>query len=274
MEFRGLMGGFYRISEWIMRFSVTNVLWIVTALPVFFFVLTLFIAEDVGQAQASIFAIIVLSPFLLFPSTAAMFALARKWATGDEDAPLLKTFFKGYKENYLQSMFGGILFTVLMAVLIFNFRFYNSQTGYGALLSYLFIALGLVISIGVFNFFCLTVHLHMKTLQLIKNSILITVGQPIRSLFIAITNFVIIYISFTQFTFLLPFFTGSVIAFLTFWHFHNGFRKMLDKYEQSKKDNNQEDADSSPTNAVDEEHNDRDRPLNDADIDKDKYRTY
>jgi len=232
VEFRGLMGGFYRISEWIMRLSVTNVLWIVTAFPVFFFVLNLFVAENEAQVQAFLLAIAVLSPFTLFPSTSAMFALARKWVTGDGDVPLLKTFFRSYKENYLQSMLGGLFFMVLLAVLFFNFRFYAAQTGYAGLLAYLFIALTVMGFLAMFNFFCIVVHLHMKTLQLLKNALLITIGQPIRTLLIGVSNAFVLYVSITQFTFLLPFFTGSLIAAVTFWHFHNGFRKIMTKQEE------------------------------------------
>ncbi|WP_309120170.1 DUF624 domain-containing protein [Paenibacillus sp.] len=232
MEFRGLMGGFYRISEWIMRLSVTNVLWIVTAFPVFFFVLNLFVATDEQQVQAFLLAIAVLAPFTLFPSTSAMFALARKWVTGDGDVPLLKTFFRSYKENYLQSMIGGLFFMVLLTVLFFNFRFYAGQTGYTGLLAYLFIALTVMAFLAVFNFFCIIVHLHMKTLQLIKNALLITIGQPVRTILIGVSNVVVLYISIFQFTFLLPFFTGSLIAIVTFWHFHNGFRKIMTKQEE------------------------------------------
>src|SRR5690606_25577463 len=150
---RGLMGGFYRISEWIMRLSVTNVLWILTAFPVFFFVLNLFIAQTEEQVQASLLAIAVLAPFTLFPSTSAMFSLARKWVMGDADVPLFKTFFPSYKENYLQSMLGGLFFTILLTILFFNFRFYAAQTGYTGLLSYLFIALMVMGFLAIFNFF-------------------------------------------------------------------------------------------------------------------------
>ena len=41
MEMRGMMGGFYKISEWIMRLSVTNLLWIVCSLPIWYLLLVL-----------------------------------------------------------------------------------------------------------------------------------------------------------------------------------------------------------------------------------------
>jgi uncharacterized membrane protein YesL len=239
VEFRGMMGGFYRISEWIMRLSVTNVLWLVTAFPVVFFVLNIFVAQDESQVQASLFAIAVLSPFTLFPSTSAMFALARKWVTGDEDVSLLKTFFRSYKENYVQSMIGGILFMIMLGVLFFNFRFYSGQTGYAGLLSYLFIALFVLLFLAIFNFFCIVVHLHMKTFQVFKNALLITIGQPVRSFLIGISNLAILWISLTKVTFLIPFFMGSLMAIVTFWHFNSGFRKIMNKQEALENQGNE-----------------------------------
>jgi len=239
---RGLMGGFYRISEWIMRLTVTNLLWIITAFPVFFFGLNLLVAETEAQIDSLLFAMVVLSPFLLFPSTSAMFALARKWVTGDADVPLFRTFFRSYKENYLQSMIGGLFFVVLISVLYFNLRFYAGQEGYLGLVAYLFIVLIVMATLAMFNFFCIIVHLHMKTLQLLKNSLLLTIGQPFRSVIMGVSAFVVWWISFTQFTWLLPFFSGSVIATVTFWHFHNGFQKILTKQQEFEAKKEQEAA--------------------------------
>jgi len=232
VEFRGLMGGFYRISEWIMRLSVTNLLWLVTAFPVFFCIFNMFFfSQNVEEVQAWLLPIAVLTPFLLFPSTSAMFALARKWVMGDGDVPLFKTFFRSYKENYKQSMLGGIFYVVLLSLLVFNYQFYAAQTGYAAMLVYVFLAFIIVVSLSIFNFFCIVVHLHMKTFQLFKNALLVTVGQPFRAILIGLSCVAILYISFTQITFLIPFFMGSLIALVTFWHFHAGFRKIVTKHE-------------------------------------------
>jgi ABC-type bacteriocin/lantibiotic exporter with double-glycine peptidase domain len=39
----------------------------------------------------------------------------------------------------------------------------------------------------------------------------------------------------TQYTFLIPFFMGSVIAYLSFWNFHLIYRKLQDQMENEKK---------------------------------------
>lgn len=56
-------------------------------------------------------AMAVLAPLTLFPATSAMFTVVRKWVMGDTDTGVFRTFFKGYKENYKQSLIGGIFYT-------------------------------------------------------------------------------------------------------------------------------------------------------------------
>jgi len=250
MEMKGLMGGFYRISEWIMRLSVINLLWIVCSVP-FFLVLILEFAmwtqlkpEELVAAITPTTSIVswfimmlpvyVTAIFTLFPATAAMFTVARKWITGEEDVSLFKTFFRGYKENYKQSMIGGIFFVVLFSVLWVNFSFYREMTGMMQMLAYMFIAFFIILFVAFFHYFSIMVHFHMKTFQVFKNALLITIGRPIRTFIILLLNCAVIYLSFAQFTFLIPFFMGSIIAFLSFHQFYQIFRKTQDQLEREK----------------------------------------
>lgn len=250
MEMKGLMGGFYRISEWIMRLSVINLLWIVCSIP---FILALFVEfsmllqmkpEELVTAitpTTSIVAwLIMMLPlyvtaiFTLFPATAAMFTVTRKWITGEEDVSLFKTFFRGYKENYKQSMIGGIFFVLLFSVLWVNFHFYREMTGMMQMLAYMFIAFFIILFVAFFHYFSIMVHFHMKTFQVFKNALLITIGRPIRTFIILLLNCAVIYLSFAQFTFLIPFFMGSIIAYLSFHQFYQIFRKTQDQLEREK----------------------------------------
>ncbi|MFD1953424.1 YesL family protein [Paenibacillus thailandensis] len=231
MEPRGIMGGFYRISEWIMRLSVTNILWLVCSIPFVFFAMGVIWAQDESQLYSSLIVTAIVSPFFFFPATAAMFTVARKWVMGEVDVPLIKTFFRGYKENYKQSMLGGLLYTVIFVVLIVDFMVYKNQ--FNSIISYIFIAFLLLLVVSVFNFFSMTVHYHMKTFQLLKNAILITIGKPFRSISTALMSGVVVYFSM-QFTFLIPFFMGSVIAFLSFWNFYIIYQKLQEQAEKAK----------------------------------------
>lgn len=236
MEPRGLMGGFYKISEWIMRLSVINLLWIVCSLPFVFASTGLFFvsseneAEILSQFYSALLFMAIVAPFTLFPATAAMFSVARKWVMGEVDAPLFKTFFRGYKENYKQSMIGGIVYALLIGIMIVDFNVYREQLN---ILSYIFIAFLILIVISLFNFFSMLVHYHMKTFQLLKNAVLITIGKPLRSLSTAVMAGAVFYFS-TQFTFLIPFFMGSIIAYLSFWNFYIIYQKLQDQMERAK----------------------------------------
>ncbi|MCU6707608.1 DUF624 domain-containing protein [Paenibacillus sp. J5C_2022] len=244
MEPRGLMGGFYRISEWIMRFSVINLLWIACSIPFFFFLLTLFVGTGeqltdeqlLGNMYMTLILMAVVAPFTLFPATAAMFTVARKWVMGEVDVPLFKTFFRGYKENYKQSMLGGILYTLLFTIMVVDFIVYREQLN---ILSYIFIAFLILLGVSMFNFFSMLAHYHMKTFQLLKNALLITIGKPFRSLSTAIMAGVVAYIS-TQFTFLIPFFMGSIIAYLSFWNFNIIYLKLQEQAEKMKQSEEEE----------------------------------
>ncbi|MCP3772063.1 DUF624 domain-containing protein [Paenibacillus sp. MZ04-78.2] len=232
MEFRGIMGGFYRISEWIMRLSVINVLWVICAIPFFFLGLVFLKSQTADQALQTLFLMAIVAPFTIFPSTTAMFCVARKWLTGEEDAPLFKTFFRGYKDNFVQSLLGGLIYVFLGAILYTNFQFYGNQTGAFGILRFLVLSLTVLLVISLFHFFSILSHLHMKILQIVKNAMLITIGNPVRSLTMIILNGIVLYISFIVFTFLIPFFMGSLIAVVSFWHFHLIFGKLQEKQQQ------------------------------------------
>lgn len=233
MEMNGLMGGLYRICEWIMRFSVTNVLWVLCASPVFFLALMMLVSETVDQVLSTLILIAIISPFLLFPATSAMFAVARKWVMGDVDVPLIRTYFRSYKENYLQSMMGGLLYTLLGVLMVINYRFYLTQDNGFQFLSIVFIILSALIAVSLFHFFSIMTHLHMKVFQILKNALMITIGRPITTLLIAGTNLFIVYISF-RYTFLIPFFMGALIAYMSFFHFYRMFTKVQEKQQELK----------------------------------------
>jgi uncharacterized membrane protein YesL len=237
LEFKGVMGGLYKISEWIMRLSVINLLWVICSIPVFLVALMALTSTVAGALVSSLPILAILAPFTLFPATAAMFTVARKWVTGEQDVPLLKTFFRGYKENYVQSMIGGLFFVLIFVIIYINYRFYLGQAGTLRLLSILFIAFTFIITASMFNFFSIMVHLHMKIFQIIKNSILISIGNPINSVVLILCNGVILYVSFFKFTFLIPFFMGSLMAAFSFWQFHRSFQRLQTKQEQLEEKN-------------------------------------
>jgi uncharacterized membrane protein YesL len=239
------MGGFYRISEWIMRLSAINLLWAICSIPTLFLLLAPLMSPgtvdpnvDPNQMLAEFGAMMfwpaLSAPFFLIPASAAMFAVARKWVMGDVDVPLFKTFFRNYKENYKQSMLGGLIFLALGFMIVQCIIFYSGMDGIVRLLSFLFISFCFVYAAALINFLCMTVHFEMKLIQLVKNSFIMTLGQPFTSIGSLVTSGVIIWISFTKFTFLIPFFMGSLCAIASFWYFYRSFQRIQDKAEKAR----------------------------------------
>lgn len=237
MEFRGIMGGFYRISEWIMRLSVINVLWIVCSIPFVFVVFPLFTVEEITADFLRQYLLIlgIVAPFTLIPATGAMFTVARKWVTGDVDVPLFKTYFRGYKENYRQSMLGALVFELIAAVLYVNYYFYSTQTSTLKLLSFLFLLFMVLLGAAFLNYMSIMVHFHMKFWQIVKNALLLTIGNPLNSIAILVLNGVVFYFS-TRFTFLIPFFMGSIISVVSFFMFYRSFERLREKVQKSEEE--------------------------------------
>lgn len=232
MEMNGLMAGLYRICEWIYRFTVTNILWFVCSIPFLFVVLMSLTAlnlEDLGPFYSSLILLAVVAPFTLFPANGGLFTVVRKWIMGEEDIPIFKTFFKGYKENYLQSVIGGILFVLLLGLFVLNYQFYLAMDNAMQFLSIFFLLLIVILGLAAFYYTCLMVHVHMKTLTLLKNSFFLTIGRPITSLLIAVVNFVLIYFSLFIYQILVLMVTGSFLAFATFYLFYRMFSKIQAK---------------------------------------------
>ncbi|MGZ9582955.1 YesL family protein [Paenibacillus marinisediminis] len=236
MEFRGLMGGFYRLSEWIMRFTVTNLLWLLCSAPFFFFLFTKLVMMANNFPNESLqmsWAMGISAPFLLFPATAAMFSVARKWVMGDTDVKLLKTFFKSYKENYKQAMIGGIFYTLLIVIMYVDYTVYMTQFESLQIVGWVMLGLLIMLFISMFNFFSMVAHYHMKSFQILKNSILITIFSPLRVILTTIVSVGLLYIG-VRYPVVLIFFAGAVIAYYAFFNFYATYQKMQDKHEKYK----------------------------------------
>ena len=220
------MGGLNRILEWVMRFFVTNLLWIGFNLPIFFFILTLFYSNDQAGVLIILGTLIILAPFVFFPATTAMFGVVRKWIMGEHDVPIVKSYWTYYKENYLRSLCGGAILTFFWIVLAVDF-FYFSQVN--IIMTYLFLAGFFFLFLITIFFFANTVHKELTLFTSIKNSFYLSFMFPLTNILIVIISGLIMYVSFTMFTFLIPFFMGTFIAYVTFTGYYRKLLKLQDK---------------------------------------------
>ena len=218
MKKDGLWGIIYIITEWLTRLAVTNLLWLFFNIPIFIVALNFFVTDSTAQILFIGAMIMIMLPFFFFPSTTAMFALIRRWALNEVDAPLIRSFWKYYRENYVRSLLGGFIIVGIWAILLVDFFYFT--TNVHDLLKYLFFALFIYMGMFTLHFFSNTVHFDTKLSQSLKNAFYMTLKNPISSLIVVILNIVIIVISVKILPFLLIFFTASLVAGLSFMAFH------------------------------------------------------
>ncbi|MFJ7936092.1 YesL family protein [Sporosarcina sp. NPDC096371] len=217
----GLMGRIYVISEWIVRFSFTNLLWILFNLPIAFLFLNLLLVDQIEAVISLLLPLLFLMPILFFPATTAMFAVVRGWIMQTEDS---KSYWHYYKENYKRSVVNGLILTSIWLIWAVDlYYFFDKNKIMGAV----FIVLGILLFVFTINLFSVTVHYHMKWLPAFKNTFLLTIGSPMLFISVAISSGIILFVSFTVVKFLLPLLAGSLIAFLSFSAFHRSYLNLV-----------------------------------------------
>lgn len=218
MKTDGLIGGLYILTEWLMRFSVTNILWLFFNIPIFIVSLNLFIAETQGEKTFYLIVVMALLPFFTFPASTAIFGLARKWVFNEPDSSIFRSFWKYYKENYLKSMLGGLILVMIWAVLILDYLYFTKNIH--ELTKYLFFALFFFTAMFTLHFFSNIVHFRTTLFVSLKNALYMTLKNPILSLITILIHSGIYIVSFKIAPFLFLFFTISLIAYLSFLLFY------------------------------------------------------
>lgn len=218
MRTDGLIGGLYVITEWAMRLAVTNLLWLLFNVPIIFIGLNLLITESTGEFVFFGAIIMALLPFFFFPATTSMFALVRRWVLNEVDVPLIRSFWKYYKENYIRSMLGGLIIVFIWVILLIDYFYFVNMIH--DLIKYLFYALFLFLAMFTIHFFSNTVHFQTKLFPSLKNALYMTLKNPIMSLVVTLMSIIIIIISLKVAPFLILFFTASLITCISFIAFY------------------------------------------------------
>ncbi|WP_170885574.1 YesL family protein [Bacillus alkalicellulosilyticus] len=188
MEFRGVMGGLFRISEWITRLAYINILWI-------FF---------------SIVGFLVIG---FFPSTVAMFTVMRKLVMREVDIPIFMTFWLTFKKELVKSNILGYIVSTLGIVLYINITFLqHSDTN----ISFLLIPnmmIALLFLLTILYVFPVYVHYEYSIMAVLKNSLLLMIIHPIATMSMIIGSFTIL-IALNVLPAFSFFFSGSGFALL------------------------------------------------------------
>lgn len=192
MGLDGLVWKVYSISESITKVMYINILWI----------------------GFSLVGLVLLG---IFPATAAMFSVTRKWMLGDKNVPVFKTFWENYKTDFLQSNLLGFSLVLIGLILYVDLRFFQtSNQFFFQAISFLFIAFLCVYFVLLLYIFPVFVHYKYKTLEYIKYSLILAIGRPVQSVMMVIGSLVVLFILKTV-PALLLFVGGGLMCVVLMW---------------------------------------------------------
>ncbi len=209
-----------------MRFLVINLIWLLFNLPIIFIVVSMIFADQLNILYLLLVPLVILLPILLFPATAAMFASVRDWVMGKENRGLFKSYWNYYRVNYKQSLLGGIILTTIWAIWGLDYYYFSQEN---IILMFAFVILGVILFSYTINFFSIIAHYDMGLGTMLKNTLLITIGSPLLSFSILISSGLILIIS-SKVWFLMPFFTWSILAFISFSAFYRLYIKLITRH--------------------------------------------
>ncbi|WP_075037237.1 YesL family protein [Halobacillus dabanensis] len=219
----GIKGGLYTVSEWISKFSLTNLQWALFNLPVALLLLSVLNIGDRQELWYLLPPLVLLLPFIFFPATTALFAKARDWVRKDHKETADRSYISYYKENYQNSWKAGIVLTVLWVVLALDLYYFSTAN---SLFMNIFLILGILLFVYTINTFSVLVHFDMNVRSVVKKSFLITFVSPVLFITVAISSGFILAISLYIFPLIIPIFTASIIAFLAFSAFYRLYLKL------------------------------------------------
>lgn len=228
MKSSSIMNGIYAICEWIMRFSVINLLWLVFNFPIVWIAISLIFADHKDEVLFLSPIIALLAPFVFFPGTQAMFAVVRDWIIGRDSKSLISSYWHYYKENYRKSMVAGAVITLIFSGLIINIVYFSQSN---VLFMFLMVFIGVIFLIFTVNFFSVSAHFELRLKNLVKNTFAVTFGSPLLFFTILICGALLFIISF-QAWYVFIFFAGSLFAFLSFSAFYRLFIKLKNEAKQ------------------------------------------
>lgn len=211
MQNTGIMGRFYVIADWVYKFSFANIIWTVCNLPIFFIVLNLLMADEIGVIVVLFGLLIMLSPFVFFPTTMALFSIVHQFIQ-KEDVKLFADFWQYTRLNYKKGMKIGVISTIFWTVLLIDF-FYVMGTG-NITYTYVFIVLGFFALIYNLHLLSGAVTIDSKVHQLLKQVGIIMFGHPLLSMSLGMLSLTFVYVMTQWLPFLIPFFSGSILVFL------------------------------------------------------------
>jgi uncharacterized membrane protein YesL len=197
--FEGLFGAFYRFGETVLLLLYVNFLWIC-------------------------FTLLGLIIFGFGPSTIAMFTVFRKWSMGESDVPVFTTFWESFRKDFWKANALGLTLLILACMLYVNLNYLELQGEWVTVISrYILLITAAIYVVMLVYIFPLYVHYENKFFVYFKNSILIAIYHPMRTIYVIAALLTLYYLFYVLpvFIFLIgPSLTSLVIMWIVYRTFH------------------------------------------------------
>lgn len=196
----GIISGLYTVMDWISKLFILQVYW-------------------------TVFTILGFGIFGIFPATAAMFAVTRKWIRREQEIPILKTFKEYYFKDFSKANLSGWSMATIGFILFFYSRLFKGLEG--VVFDLLFLStllLGIIYIIMCLFWAPVFVHFRMSILQLVKTCFVIALGHPFHAVAM-LSSCGVFYLLVKMIPGLFPFFSFSVLAFVLMWFAYQTFKQ-------------------------------------------------
>ncbi|MFC4024717.1 YesL family protein [Oceanobacillus longus] len=206
MYTNGFMGFFYKFSDWFVKLAYINILWILF----------------------SLFGLIVIG---FFPATFAMFSVIRR-VLNKEDLSIFKAFLKSYTGDFLKSNLIGWFIILVFSILYFDLTIIEAtENDFFQFFQYPLLIIGFLFFATVLYVIPTYIHYDLKLFELFKNSFVIMIVNPLNTITMISTIFVIYFVSY-MIPGIIPFFSGSLLTLFLMMAALRSFQKIEDSKDR------------------------------------------
>lgn len=187
VRFLGRWDKFNQIVYWMLKIAYINLLWI-------------------------FFTTIGLLVFGIFPATAAMFAIARKWVIlGERDFKIFQEFWSFYRKDFFKLNGFAFIFVAIGYLLYYDVTFLQLNRGRFEFLIPALLLIVISYLVTLLFFFPVFVHFKLNFFQYIKQAFLIAITSPVETIAMILSG-ALLYGLVLMLPGIIPLFTGSVLA--------------------------------------------------------------
>lgn len=200
--FNGLFRWVFYMGNWLFKLMYLHVLW-------------------------AAFTLLGLVLFGLFPATAGVFAVTRKWVEEDPDVPIFRTFIDVYKSTFVQVNGLGYIMLGIGAFLAYDFIISRELVG-SFFIHVLLLFFSVLFVLVLCYLFPVFVRYDLRFFLYFKQTFLVVLARPLESIFMII-SLIFLYYLLILLPFLFVMAGSSIIAFLLMALAYQAFTKVEER---------------------------------------------